>query len=75
MTILKNIQVKLIAHTSPHKSKDSMFSEKLNDFYNEITKDFSPLEQFVLMTNQYLLPGLKKCFFNLTISATVTVLK
>jgi len=36
-----------------------MFSEKLNDFYNEITKDFfAVLDNSCIMTNQYLLPGL-----------------
>jgi hypothetical protein len=40
MTILKNIWEKLIAHTSPHKSKDSTFSEKLNEFSNKMTKRF-----------------------------------
>ena len=47
MNILKNIREKLIAHTSPHKYKVSMFSEKINEFCNKITKDFSPFGQFV----------------------------
>jgi hypothetical protein len=47
MSILKNIREKLIAHTSPHKSKDSMFSEKINEFCNKISRDFSPFGQIV----------------------------
>jgi hypothetical protein len=47
MTILKNIRKKLIAHTSPHKSKDSMFSEKLMSLISIRPRDFSPFGQFV----------------------------
>jgi len=40
MTVLKNIWEKLIAHTSLNKSKNSIFSEKINEFCNKMTKRF-----------------------------------
>ena len=75
MTILKNIPKKLIAHTSPHKSKVSMFSDKLNEFCNKIAKYFSPFGQFVHHDKSVPIAGTYKYCFTMTISTTETVLK
>jgi len=75
MTISKNPPIKLIAHTSPHKSKDSMFFENLNEFCNKITKDFSAFEQIVHHDRSVPFTGTFKYCFTKTISTTETVLK
>jgi hypothetical protein len=66
---------KLIAHTSPHKSKNSMFSEKLNEFCNKMTMNFSAFGQFVYHDKSVPFTGTYKYCFTMTISAIVTVLK
>ena len=52
-----------------------MFFEKLNEFCNKITKDFSPFGQFVHHDKSVPFTGTYKYCFTMTISTAETVLK